>query len=49
MVLSVLKTVLGILILSVAFSAPFIGLYLGYELVWPKVAAIVRSRLQSAS
>lgn len=38
MVVGILKTILALFILSLVFSLPFIGLYLAYELVWPKLA-----------
>lgn len=36
-----LQTLLGILTLSVIFSLPFIGLYITYELVWPRISQYV--------
>jgi hypothetical protein len=42
MVLALLKTAVGIVVLAFVFSSPFIGAYVLYELVWPRVAPYVR-------
>lgn len=47
MVVGVLKTFVGMLILACVFSAPFIGLYLTYEIAWPPVAEALRGRLSN--
>lgn len=42
MVAGLLQTVLALLLLTVVFSLPFIGLYLTYTLVWPRISSYIR-------
>lgn len=41
MVVGELQTVLGVVILSSIFASPFVGVYLLYTVVWPKVSYYV--------